>query len=229
MTARLEQFLIKHRVSLGIFAQGLWVALLGQYLQRDRVPYGMVTTGRSAPLAGIEHMSGHSINIVPVLVPLSKEKQFLDHLKDILDIQVEWTRYEYTQIDKIYEWLDRPVDRPLIDHYVVIQNLGSAMGEIRGMEKDAERWERDAELMFAKMEYPMRFDVFSGYEYCFTFQYYLRYYTTPAVKGLMDNLKIMIEAAIENPAQTVGELMKLVDSERYKYHENEEPDHFVQH
>jgi len=229
MTARLEQFLLKNRVSLGIFAQGLWVALLGQYLQRDRIPYGMVTTGRSAPLAGIEHMSGHSINIVPVSVPLSREKQFLDHLRDILDIQVEWTQYEYTQIDKIYEWLDRPVDRPLIDHYVVIQNLGSAMGEIRGMEKDAERWERDAELMFAKMEYPMRFDVFSGYEYCFTFQYYLRYYTTPAVKGLMDNLKIMIEAAIENPAQTVGELMNLVDIERYKYHENEEPDHFVQH
>lgn len=59
----------------------------------------------------------------------------------------------------------------MIDHYVVIRNLGSAMGEIRGMEKDAERWERDAELMFARMEYPMRFDVFSGYVYCFTFQY----------------------------------------------------------
>ncbi|MDQ1355439.1 MAG: hypothetical protein QG657_5749, partial [Acidobacteriota bacterium] len=229
MTARLEQLLLKYRVSLGVFAQGLWVALVGEYLQLDRVPYGMVTTGRSSPLAGIEHMVGHCINIVPVLVPLNREKQFLDHLKNILDIQVEWTRFEYTRIDNIYEWLERPVDRPLIDHYVVIQNLGSAMGEIRGMEKDANRWERDAELMFAKMEYPMRFDVFSGLEYCFTFQYYLRYYTIPAVKGLMDNLKTMIEAAVENPMQTVGDLMKLVDIERYKYHEDEVPDYFVQH
>ncbi len=229
MTSHLEQYLIKSRVSLSTFVQGIWVTLLGEYLQQNRILYGMLTTGRSAPIAGIEHMVGHSINIIPVLVPLSKEKQFSDYLRDILNIQAEWTRYEYSQIDKIVEWINRPADRPLLDHFIVVQNLGSARGEIRGMERDGGQWQKDAELMFAKMEYPMRFDVFPGYEYCFTFRYYLRSYTTPAVKGLMDNLKILVEAVIDTPGQTVGELMKLVDSNRYKLHENETPDHFIRH
>jgi amino acid adenylation domain-containing protein len=227
-SARMEQFLLGHRLSLSPLIQGTWAALLGIYLRQDRVVYGMVTTGRSMPIAGIEHMIGHSINILPVPVHISKGKPLLDYFMDILDIQTEWTRHEYTQIDQIYEWLDLPGDRPLFDHYIVIQNLASALGEIRGMERDKNNWSRKAELMFAKMEYPLRFDIFPGYEYCFIFQYHLRFFTTPVLKGLMDNFKTLIETIIENPGQTFEEWTKSVDTEKYKLHANESPDGFVQ-
>jgi hypothetical protein len=79
-----------------------------------------------------------------------------------------------------------------------------------------------------KMEYPMRFDVFPGYEYCFTFRYYLRYFTIPAVKGLMDNLKNLVETIIENPHQSIATWTRVIDIDRYKLHENDILDGFVQ-
>jgi amino acid adenylation domain-containing protein len=226
-TVELEQFLLEHRLSLSLLIQGTWAALLGSYFRQDRVIYGMMTTGRSLPLAGVEHMIGHSVNILPVLVDLSKEKPILDYFRDIMVFQTEWTRHEYTQVDQVYEWLDLPDSRSLFDHYVVIQNLASASGEIRGMERDKVR--RNVEAVFAKMEYPLRFDIFPGYEYCFIYQYHLRSLTTPAVKGLMDNFKTLLENAIENPRQTVEELIKLVEPGKYKDHKNEHPDDFVHH
>jgi len=225
-SARMEQFLMEHRLSLSPLIQGTWAALLGVYLRQDRVIYGMVTTGRSRPLAGIEEMIGHSINILPVPVHLSKEKPLLDYLRDIMAFQAEWTRHEYTQVEQIYEWLDLPDHRPLFDHYVVIQNLDSSSGDIRGRERNKEK--RNKEAVFAKMEYPLRFDIFPGYDYCFVHQYHLRVLTTCAVKGLMDNFKALIETIIENPDQTFEEWTKVVDTNKYKLYENESPDGFVQ-
>jgi len=228
VSARLEQRLLEKRLSLSVFFQGTWAILLGSYLRQDRVMYGMVTTGRSVPIAGIEDMRGHSINVLPVAVSMAKEKPFLDYLKDIWEIQTEWTRHDYAVIDKIYEWCNLPGDQPLFDNYIVIQNLGSAQGEIRSGQRDGTNWQRFGELMFAKMEYPLRLDIFSGYEYCFTFQYYLRFFTPPAVKGLMENLKTLMESIIENPDQTVEQLIKSVEPGKYKDYENDPPEEFVQ-
>jgi non-ribosomal peptide synthetase component F len=228
ITARMEKFLMQRRLSLSPLIQGTWAALLGIYLQQDRVIYGLVTTGRSQPIAGIENMIGHSINILPVPLHLSKEKPLQDYFREILEFQTEWTRHEYTRVEQVYEWLDLPDSHPLFDHYVVIQNVLSASGDIRGMEKDKENWKRNANEVFAKMEYPLRLDIFPGYEYCFLFEYHLRYLTTPAVKGLMDNFKTLIETIIENPDQTFDEWTKSVDTEKYKLYENESPDGLVQ-
>ncbi|MGE5343919.1 MAG: amino acid adenylation domain-containing protein [Candidatus Omnitrophota bacterium] len=227
MSHKLEQFLLEHRLNLSPVIQGTWAALIGHYLQQDRVAYGMVTTGRSTPIAGIEQMTGHSINILPVMVPVTKEKPILSYLSHIRDIQSEWMQYEYTQVDQVYKWVNIPMGQ-LFDHYVVIQNLASAKGDIRGKERDKDSWRRKAELMFAKMEYPMRFDVFSGYEYGFTFQYSLRHFTTPAVKGLADNLQMLIENLLENPHQTFDEWLKIIDMDKYKLYENDTPNAFVQ-
>ena len=228
ISARMEQFLLEHRLSLSAFIQGTWAALLAIYLQQDRIVYGMMTTGRSVPIAGIEHMIGHSVNILPVAVHISKKKPLMDYFSDILDFQTEWTRHEYTQVDQVYEWLDLSGHHPLFDHYIVIQNLASAMGDIRGMERGKENRKRAGELIFAKMEYPLRFDIFSGYEYYCLFHYHLRFLTTSAVNGLMDNLKTLIETILENPCQTFEEWTKSVDTDKYKLYENESPDAFVQ-
>lgn len=45
------------------------------------------------------------------------------------------------------------------------------------------------------------------------------------------NIEVLLadKANYENPMQTVGDLMKLVDIERFKYHGDEGPDYFAQH
>lgn len=180
------------------------------------------------PIAGIEHMTGHSINILPLVVPITKKKLLLDFIRDIRDIQTEWTCYEYIQVDRVYEWLNLQGNYPLFDHYIVFQNLGSISGEIRGMERNKNSSQSTVELVFAKMDYPLRFDIFPGDRYCFIFQYYLNCFTTAALKGLLDNLKILIERLMENPSQTVEEWTASVDINKYKFYENESPDEFVQ-
>jgi amino acid adenylation domain-containing protein len=219
-TAGLEQFLIERRLSLSVFIQGLWAMLLGHYTHREKVIYGMLTTGRSIALAGIEYMTGHSINILPVIVDIPPEETVLEWMRRIWDIQTEWSRYEYTRIDDIREFCDLPEESHLFESFIVIQNLDSAKGNLRGGKKDTDSWFRTSEYYFAKMEYPLRFDVFTGVEICLILDYYRRYFTTPVMKGMLDNLEAMVKSLLGNPGQTVETLMKVVDTQRYKQYEH---------
>lgn len=223
-SAGLEQFLVKRRLSLSVFIQGLWSLLVGQYTQRQRVNYGMLTTGRSIAMAGIENMTGHCINILPVIVDIPTSKTIVQWMKNIWDIQTEWSRFEYTRIDDVYEYLGLPDDDHLFESFIVVQNLDSAKGDLRGVEKDAEHWFRTSEYYFAKMEYPLRFDIFTGVEICLILDYYRRYFAAPVVKGILVNLERMVQHILVNPDGTVDELKAVIDTgawQQFEHSDNE--------
>ena len=55
-------------VSLGTLMLAAWGLLLGKYAAEDEVLFGYTTSGRTAPVAGIESMVGLFINSLPVRV-----------------------------------------------------------------------------------------------------------------------------------------------------------------
>ncbi|HLP58688.1 MAG TPA: condensation domain-containing protein, partial [Candidatus Deferrimicrobium sp.] len=222
-SAKMEQFVIAKQLRLSTLIQGLWALMIAHYTRQRKVIYGLVTTGRSIALENIEYMAGQSLNILPLLIEISPTQSFLEFLKKMWDIQTDWSRYENTPIEKIYGWCGLSHEKPMFDNYLVIQNIGSSLGEIRGAEKDPSKQEREDLIMYAKMEYPLRFDFLPGFEDCLYFQYYRRFFLYPVVKGLIDNFQHIIETVLEQPDQTVGELMNSIDTEKYKLYRDPNP------
>jgi len=222
-SAKMEKFVIEKQLRLSTLMQGLWAIMIAHYTGQWKVIFGMVTTGRSIAIENIEYMTGQSMNILPVLAQLSPDQPFLELLKNLWEIQADWSRYENTPIDKIYQWCNLSTEKPVFDNFLVIQNITSSLGEIRSAEKDNSRQKKDNELMYAKMEYPLRFDFLSRNEYCLYMQYYRRYFRYPVIKGMLENLQNIIEASINHPEQTVEELMKSIDIDKYKLYKDPDP------
>jgi acyl-CoA synthetase (AMP-forming)/AMP-acid ligase II/ubiquinone/menaquinone biosynthesis C-methylase UbiE/acyl carrier protein len=205
-TAGLDRILRKERVPFSTLVQAVWAMILSRYANESDIVYGFLTTGRSIASAGIESMVGHAINILPVRLKINPGQLLIDWLKQLLDRHMEWLHYEYTQIEHIYEWLGLSREQPLFESFVVLQNLAREMGK----EDPAPGGRERLDSFFAKMEYPLRLDIYPGTEIEFMCNYYRRFVADKVIKGLLEDFKTLIEAAAKNPAQTSGGLMNLI-------------------
>nr|WP_256868373.1 condensation domain-containing protein [Candidatus Entotheonella palauensis] len=70
LTRSLEDWSRELGVTLNTVVQGLWAVLLGRFMGRDDVVFGVTVSGRPASLSGVEGMVGLFINTVPLRVKL---------------------------------------------------------------------------------------------------------------------------------------------------------------
>jgi amino acid adenylation domain-containing protein len=218
-TAKLDILLRKERFVFSTIMQAIWILLLGCYSNEEDVVYGFLTTGRSNASFDIDEMCGYAINILPVRMKINRQQLLKDFLKQIWDKDIDWTRFEYIQIEKIYEWLGiSMMENPLFETLVVIQNIIR-----KGMTPNQQSSNSNQfELFHAKMEYPLRVDINPEERILLVMNYYRRYFADSVIKGLLENFHVLIEAVVANPDQTLGELMKVVDTDRYKLYESSE-------
>jgi SAM-dependent methyltransferase/aryl carrier-like protein len=206
-TLQLDLFLQKHRLVLSTVAKGIWALLLGRYVDEKDIIFGLLTTGRSIATAGIEAMTGHAINILPVRVKITPEQAAITWLKQIWNDHMEWSRYEYTQVDKINRWCGIGGKNPLFDSFLVIQNIERTILRESGNQKNSPGLPRSSEYYLAKMEYPLRWDIFLGTEICLVINYYRSRIHESMVSRLLEDLQTLLRELTANPYQTVGELM----------------------
>ncbi len=205
-TAKLHDVLQKEQLVFSALAYGLWALMLSRYTGDEDIVFSVLTAGRSAALAGIENMRGYTINILPVRFTIPKETRLLDWLRHLLERQLEWVKYEYTQVEDIYKWLELSPRQPLCDSFMVVQNL------IRDTSKKNPLYGPDSDyaLYHAKMEYPLRLDVDPEMNIGIVFHYHRQCISDTVVRGLQENYKLLLESIITEPAQTVGQLLEQV-------------------
>ena len=205
-TEKMEGLMRKERLVISTVAKAVWALILSRYAGLDEVIYGFLTTGRSIASAGVETMSGHAINVLPVKTKVIADKPLLSWLREIMDHHLEWSQYEYTQIENIYEWLGISMEQPLFETFLVIQNIDKRMGKMRP-------GSRMFDSFHAKMEYPLRVDLDPGTEICVTFNYYRRFFADSVVHGFKENVYTLMHSILDNPNQTVGELRNQISTE----------------
>ncbi len=205
-TAQLDQLLQKNQLALSTVVQATWALLLSAYTGRKQVSFGLLTTGRSAAFAGIETMTGQAINILPVVLDVTPGQTVIVWIKQVWEQYIEWSRYEYTVIDDIYQWCGIPYEKPMFESFMVIQNIVRATGKLKEEAASVEGV-NTFELFYAKMEYPLRFDIYPGVEIGLVFNYYRRYFSDTAIKTLLKDYRDILEGIVKNPRQGLDELL----------------------
>ncbi len=79
----LQQLAAYHEVTLSTLIQAAWGLLLQRYNNSDDALFVSVVSGRTAPVAGIEHMLGLFINSIPVRIPAPHINQHDSATQDI--------------------------------------------------------------------------------------------------------------------------------------------------
>jgi ferricrocin synthase len=112
------------RRSLNTTHQGLiqacWISVLQKYFL-DSVTIGVVVSGRSMDLEGIENTIGPLFNTVPFYISFQKPDTWAELVRKCHDFNAAVLPHQHTALRDILKWCRRSPDMPLFDTLFVFQ------------------------------------------------------------------------------------------------------------
>lgn len=88
ITAEIEKYGQRHRVTMNTIMQGIWAYLLHCYTGSNEVVYGVIVSGRPDNLSGVERKVGMFINTLPLHAGFRDEEQVISWLQNLQEEQV---------------------------------------------------------------------------------------------------------------------------------------------
>jgi len=205
-THQLESALKKHQLVLSTIGWAAWSLVMSRYTSEKKVVFGILVSGRSSAQSFVETMVGQTLNVLPTRVSLSLDKPVEEWLREIWEIQVEMSQYEYTPQEKVRGWWKVPPEKHLFESYLVVMNFP---GIRQGM-KESQDNTRTVHDYLAQLEYPLRVDFYPGNELCLIMHYYRRYFNDEAIKKMLADLYRLVNEIPRNLHRTTGELLELI-------------------
>ncbi|WP_334150927.1 amino acid adenylation domain-containing protein [Hyphomicrobium sp.] len=105
LSARLSQMAKEHGLTVASVLQGVWGLTLGLLLNRTDVCFGVVSSGRQAPVAGIEDMLGAVITTTPVRLSLQGARTGLDLLQALQRDAANLMPHQHLSLIEIHKHL----------------------------------------------------------------------------------------------------------------------------
>jgi amino acid adenylation domain-containing protein/non-ribosomal peptide synthase protein (TIGR01720 family) len=209
----LRAFARRHHLTLNTLAQGAWALLVQRYSGRDDVVFGTVTSGRSAPLPGIESMIGLFINSLPARVRVSPGRGLLAWLEDLQARLSELRQYEYSPLVQVQSWSEVPRGRPLFETLTVFENypLDEAVREQAGSGlgvAESEAWEQT--------NYPLTLVVSPTVQWGLRLLYDANRFDEVSVERRLRHLVNLLTGMIADPAGALDGLPLLTPAERHQ-------------
>ncbi len=122
VTAELDGFARRHRLTLNTLVQAAWALVLGRYGDEEDVLFGVTHSGRPPEVPGIESMVGLFINSLPLRVSLKPAAVLLPWLREIQSWNAAMRHYGYSQLFQVQEWSGLPPGRLAFDSLLMFEN-----------------------------------------------------------------------------------------------------------
>ncbi|WP_432140285.1 amino acid adenylation domain-containing protein [Streptomyces sp. bgisy084] len=133
-TARLEDRLRQHGITLNTAVQAAWGVLLSRLTGRDDVVFGATVSGRPAELPGIERMIGMFINTLPVRVRMCGDETLLALLQRLQEEQSRLMAHHHVGLSDVQQLAGGGA---LFDTTTVVKNTpldaGTLLGPLDGL------------------------------------------------------------------------------------------------
>ncbi|PYT09293.1 MAG: non-ribosomal peptide synthetase, partial [Acidobacteria bacterium] len=213
VTARLQEFTRRHRLTVNTIVQGAWALLLSEYSCNDDVLFGAVVSGRQAEMIGIEEMIGLFINTLPVRVSVNPDITALEYLTILQRQQVAQREYEFSPLFQVQEWSKIPRGKALFLSVLVFENLPAETSS-RKASKGAARFKIRRVQSAEQTNYPLNIIVAPGRELRFRISYDRLLFDEATIRRALNHLKAIIEGVITAPGQKLGMLAMSSEEER---------------
>ncbi len=134
-TERLTAWARGHQLTLGSVVQGCWGLLIGQLTGRADVTFGVVESGRSAELPGVESMVGMFANTLPARLTIDPHRSVTEVLTAFMDRRTDLLPHGHLGLADIQHATGHS---PLLDTAVLFQNYprtqGAEFTELTGLD-----------------------------------------------------------------------------------------------
>jgi amino acid adenylation domain-containing protein/non-ribosomal peptide synthase protein (TIGR01720 family) len=122
LTSALSTVARRHRLTVATVLQGAWARLLSVYSGERDVLFGVVSSGRATPVAGIDSMVGMLMNTSPLRVWIDDDAQVTEWLGGIQRRRADALPFEYVSLPMIRRCSEVPADRPLFESVLIVEN-----------------------------------------------------------------------------------------------------------
>ncbi|MDE5457022.1 amino acid adenylation domain-containing protein [Bradyrhizobium sp. CSA112] len=121
LTAKLQAFAKRERVTLNTLLQGAWAQLLRRHTGQRVVCFGATVSGRPAEISGSEDMVGLFINTLPVVDQAGPQTDVGAWLRDLQERNIDLRDHGWMPLYEIQRLAGRS-GRPLFDNILVFEN-----------------------------------------------------------------------------------------------------------
>ena len=213
VTKRLNEVSRRHQITLNTIVQCGWGILLSRYSGESDVVFGIVVSGRSADIAGIEKMVGIFINTLPVRIEVRLEETVKELLRRIQDQQVVSREYEYSHLVDVQKWSDVGREERLFDTIVSFQNFP--------IDNELKKHARSSEIASVERigeaedtEYGISLAVTARNTITFRLGYDPSRYEQTIIKRVLEGLRRILESIAADIDQRVSQIEILSNQER---------------
>ncbi|MEU6508501.1 amino acid adenylation domain-containing protein [Streptomyces sp. NPDC046942] len=195
----LRQLAQRHRLSLNALFQGAWALTNAALADSDDVVHGVLTTGRSAPLADPEALAGMvgpAFSILPLRTRVRAGQDAAEFLRTLFASLVETGGHETLSLDAVLALSELPEGALPCESYVVFQNVG------------VDSMERSGTAFFvSKMGFPLRLDVFPTNTTTVHLSYYRDVIPDAGARRLLTGLRAVLAAMTDGLDRPVEALL----------------------
>jgi acyl carrier protein len=126
---RIRSVLRRLGVTVGVYAQAAWAITLAGLTGVDDVVFGLVVSGRTVELPGVDRTVGHLTNTVPVRIGTRPGTAAGAWLREMTVRHAMTLANEHTALTEIHPLTEIPAGSPLVRSVLVVQNYPQSRAE----------------------------------------------------------------------------------------------------
>lgn len=200
VTQELGEFARIQGLTINTLILGCWALLISQEEDTHDLLLGLVTSGRSANLEGIESMVGLFTNTLPLRIKLMSKETVLVWLKTLQQQLLKVTQYEYVTAQQIAKWCGIPekiLQHAIQEKTLVYINYPIALAN---EEKDGELkiYQQKAS---GQLNVPLRVYVETGSALNITLHYDRQRYSDQKAQQIIENIRVLLEKVQDSQVQ----------------------------
>src|SRR5436305_5922876 len=211
LAAGLEALAQRLRVTLNTLVQGAWALLLGRYARERDVTFGVVVSGRSPELPGVESMVGLFINTLPARVEVPEDEPASAWLPRLQADQLEMRQHEWLPLARVQALSAVPPGEPLLTSLLAFENypvdpaVAERLGELRIVDM----------AIAERTNYPLTLTVVARGALSLRLTA-LRRFEPATARRLLAHLENLLGALAAGPGRPARELPLLSTAERHQ-------------
>lgn len=203
----------RYQVTLNSLFKVVWAILLQHYNCSDDVAFGIVVSGRSSEVEGIENMVGLFVNTIPVRVQVTGMEPVFQLIQTVHRTSISAKKHEYLPLADIQSV--SILKGNLIDHIMIFEN--------HPLKKEADVKTGQPQAFsvkslenFEQTNYNFNVYIFPGELIQIRFSYNALVYHEEWIRAVARHFQMIFQQVVRDPHRAVNEIEILEGEERHK-------------
>jgi amino acid adenylation domain-containing protein/non-ribosomal peptide synthase protein (TIGR01720 family) len=214
LSKSLIQMARENQVTLNVVFQTIWGIVLQKYNNTYDVVFGVIVSGRTSEINGVEKMVGLFMNNIPIRIKSQTRQTFSQLIRNLHQTSISIKKYEYLSLAEIQSC--SLLKGELVDHILVFENY-----PVQTMVTDvSNRNEVDLGLSVADVKtnnqshYDFNIAVVPGNQILVKFSFNSLVYHTDFIDKIASHIKGVITQVVTNPHVKVIDIELLTPQEK---------------